>query len=271
MRRKAARAAHVRLVARTRREIGRSFSAVLRGQLEAVAAAFPDANLGVVELLRSPEQQEALDRAMTPVLAKAMIRGAATELKNLPEIKTTAQDLADRLLLDVPEQIALQLPDWLVAFIERELAETFRADFWRRINWRTADDVQEILLEAIEAGLSIRRIQKRIWEARGEYTEARAYAVARTETTRALNAGHLEGMRGLEIETGFRVKKEWLSVQGSTTRPTHAAADGQQRELDEPFDLGGYPAMYPGDRELPPGEVIHCQCTVISAFEGEQL
>ena len=78
-------------------------------------------------------------------------------------------------------------------------------------------------------------------------------------------------IRNTGVSTGLEVSKEWLSVQGSTTRNTHSIADGQRVLVDGDFVVGGYLAPYPGHHSLPAGERCNCQCTVISAFGVDQI
>lgn len=90
-------------------------------------------------------------------------------------------------------------------------------------------------------------------------------------TAGMLNSGHEAAIQETERQTGIPMGKELLSVLGSTTRDTHADADGQVVASDGMFDIGGFEAPYPGHYSLPPQERCGCQCTVISAviFEGE--
>lgn len=89
--------------------------------------------------------------------------------------------------------------------------------------------------------------------------------VARTETLASLNGGRLQAFeqavdRG-EIEAEDVVKK-WDATMDRRTRATHAAADGLTVAMDEPFIVGGYPMMHPGDGDLgaPAEEIINCRC-----------
>jgi uncharacterized protein with gpF-like domain len=58
---------------------------------------------------------------------------------------------------------------------------------------------------------------------------------------------------------------EWVhSGLGEGARPKHQAADGQVREMGDPFDIGGVPMNFPGDPEAPAEEVINCRCVRIA-------
>jgi len=60
------------------------------------------------------------------------------------------------------------------------------------------------------------------------------------------------------------LRKEWSAVIDGRTRPTHAEADGEIRDIDEPYDLGGYPGLYPHDPQLPAEESINCRCISVA-------
>lgn len=119
-------------------------------------------------------------------------------------------------------------------------------------------DVRSQLVEGFTAGEGIRDIAARL-RSTATVSRARAETIARTEVISASNAGAMAGARALpEIAPAM---KTWLATGDGRTRPTHAAADGQEVPLDEPFDVGGYPLDYPG-ADGPAEEVINCRCTV---------
>lgn len=100
----------------------------------------------------------------------------------------------------------------------------------------------------------------------------RATTVARTEAIGATNAGAYAGAiaaaRELEDDKPMKV---WLATEDSRTRPTHRTADGQQRPLNEPFTVGGFDLLFPGDPTGPPQEVINCRCTLLDIIAGETI
>ena len=98
----------------------------------------------------------------------------------------------------------------------------------------------------------------------------RGETIARTETLKALNAGRQEALDQLIENPNNDVRAEdvvraWDSAGDARTRETHAAADIQDPvPQGQPFIVGGYSLMYPGDTSLgaPAEEVINCRCYV---------
>ena len=184
--------------------------------------------------------------------------------------KTTAQDIAARLNIDIPDDILLDLPSWLQDVAAETIEDILREDYWQSIPETTAGDIQETLEAGIAEGRSIAAIAKSISKAAPEYNRIRATRVARTETTAMRNAGHVAAMDSVQKETGIQIEKEWLSVLGNTTRPHHASADGQVSK-DGMFTVGGESTPYPAHAKMSAGNRINCQCTVISSFVMDEL
>jgi uncharacterized protein with gpF-like domain len=169
------------------------------------------------------------------------------------------------------EDIATELPEWLVEAIAGRLQETFAQPYWMEVAVHTRDQIENIVKQGITDGLSSREVAKLIGEAAPDRAGYRAMNAARTETGNALNYGHHASIEQLGEDTGLEMASEWLSVCGSTSREEHCALDGTQAPVDETFNVGGYEARWPGDEMLPPEQRCNCQCTVVSAFVGEEL
>ena len=60
-------------------------------------------------------------------------------------------------------------------------------------------------------------------------------------------------------EAGADVVKQWDATLDGATRDTHRQLDGQIREIDEPFEVDGMQAMFPGDFG-DPAEDCNCRC-----------
>lgn len=93
---------------------------------------------------------------------------------------------------------------------------------------------------------------------------------ARTAVTNAQNAGRMDGYSAA-AQMGIRVKKRWVASKDLRTRHDHGVADNQVVDYDEPFDVGGYKMMFPGDGSLgaPGHELYNCRCTVVNATDDD--
>lgn len=101
----------------------------------------------------------------------------------------------------------------------------------------------------------------------------RAKAIVRTEGHRIQQASQ-EDARQAAKSKGADVVKQWDATLDSATRPTHRALDGQIREVDEPFEMHGKTAMYPGEFG-DPAEDCNCRCVALTraraALDADEL
>lgn len=129
-------------------------------------------------------------------------------------------------------------------------------------------EVNKIIVQGLEAGLSIPDIRDRIMGVSGlpplnGTLPVRATRIARTEIISASNLGSLEGA----LSTGLEFRKQWLSTPDDRTRPDHVDADGQQVDKGADFTVGGDSLTVPGDPKGSAEQVINCRCTQIYVTE----
>jgi hypothetical protein len=122
--------------------------------------------------------------------------------------------------------------------------------------------IQEALTLANE-GASIDKIQKAIKTSieseGGLMSQGRARMIARTEVISASNTATHESVR----LSGAKTEHKWLTG-GANIRDTHIAAEAQGwKPFDEPFRVGQYSMMHPGDPSGGAEEVINCKCVEI--------
>lgn len=100
----------------------------------------------------------------------------------------------------------------------------------------------------------------------------RAIGITRTEGHRVQQESTLHCQQRAKAK-GADVVKQWDSTLDSVTRPTHRELDGQIREIDEPFEVEGKKAMYPGAFG-DPSEDCNCRCCLLQrakwALSGEE-
>lgn len=113
----------------------------------------------------------------------------------------------------------------------------------------------------ISTGLSYYDIARNINNASGSglYNARR---IARTEGHRIQNQSVNDAQQAAKAK-GADVVKQWDSTLDGKTRDTHRKLDGQIRELEEPFEIDGMSAMYPGDFG-DPAEDCNCRCACLT-------
>lgn len=90
-----------------------------------------------------------------------------------------------------------------------------------------------------------------------------AVRAARTGITAAQNAGRMDSYVAAE-KMGIQIKRKWVCTKDARTRLDHGLADGQiVVGTKDPFIVGGYKMMFPGDKSLnaPGHEIYNCRCT----------
>ena len=88
----------------------------------------------------------------------------------------------------------------------------------------------------------------------------RAAMITRTEVGAAVMESEFAMLD--EYDLPAEMVKVWLSNIDGRVRKTHAQVDGQTRNKDDLFDVGGDKLKYPNDRSGSPENVINCRCSV---------
>ena len=91
---------------------------------------------------------------------------------------------------------------------------------------------------------------------------ANANRIARTEGHRIQQASQMDAQKAAKAK-GADVVKQWDSTLDGATRRTHRKLDGQIREVDDPFEMDGKKAMFPGDFG-DPAEDCNCRCASLT-------
>lgn len=149
--------------------------------------------------------------------------------------------------------------------------------FAQPINQTTSDAIHQLIDQALAEGWSNKEMTDRLgllfkqwmngtlsaedfqW-LKDRLPPHRRELIARTETTRAANAGAFHHFREWDVAA-----KRWHATLDGRQRPSHETANGQVRPLDEPFDVGQSQLMYPGDSSLGAdiSEIADCRCGVL--------
>lgn len=100
-----------------------------------------------------------------------------------------------------------------------------------------------------------------------------AKRIARTEGHRIQQASTMDAQNAAKAK-GADVVRQWCSTMDGKTRTTHRQLDGQIREIDEDFEIGGMKAKAPGYFDKA-SEDINCRCVSLTrarwALDDEEL
>lgn len=95
---------------------------------------------------------------------------------------------------------------------------------------------------------------------------SRSETIALTETQNAAETEKQNEMEALILTgaiSGALSNKQWTAILDNRVRSSHAEADGQIRNINEPFEVQGELLMKPGDKSLgaSAGNIINCRCS----------
>lgn len=133
------------------------------------------------------------------------------------------------------------------------------------ISETTKIDIKNIIIDSIAIGATIADMKEQIDSLYlDQIIPNRSRTIARTEVVSASNYGSMAGAK----QTSPKLKKIWIPTFDDDTRESHLAMDGHPAiGLDELFTVGESKGSYPGDFNLPAGEVINCRCAIGYEFQ----
>lgn len=222
---------------------GRAFAREVRDESEALVRGFAatgavgptsEEHRAKIEGLFRQMATVAIDLFGRQIVEQAKDAGAALEIKEI--------DFAPFMFQAAQDYIAGEAVRAKITAI----TETTRADIIAaiQVTRRTADSFPAIAtaLQKAVPGMSRRR----------------GTLIARTEAHAASQYGAFEAAKATRVP----LRKEWMTVEDSRARSAHIEADGQIREMDEPFSVWGEALMYPGDPAGSAKNVINCRCQI---------
>lgn len=133
-------------------------------------------------------------------------------------------------------------PDEIAGFADEEAAFLVQS-----VTDTTRSAIREAVKESLAASESVEQLAARI-DALEAFGDARARLIAQTETTRTLNGAAEAAAHKFEAETGSKVMRTWHTQEDARVRPLHAAQNGAQRRVGEPFPNGVTHPSEPGCR-----------------------
>ena len=218
--------------------------------------------------------QEGLSRWLTT--ARERVMAPWRRFKATPDPTAIAatvpvwQAQVDRILKALtPAQIegwsAAHLPgdyDPQDPYIQANLALTY--NLLVRIPDEVHSMVVSAILEGTNRGETTEQIAQRVDDiltyTGSENWPNRAQVIAQTETNRHFNGSMLAHGLLQEKNGAQGLIKRWDTQMDGKERVEHRDANNQTRPLNQPFDVGDQPLLFPGDPTGAPWNVINCRC-----------
>jgi len=240
------------------RDMSRDMVVYFRGQAERLAE-----RLG--EVLPETPSAGAVQRGVTAADVVDQIYDDATEQFQL----FAALGLTLRQTLDVSFQAGAEDTGVEVeqSVADRDNAARIQVDTLAvNLSPVTKAAVERVIESGLLAGETINEIQTRLIQA-AAFSPTRALAVARTESTKALNQGAQMAYNAAEVQHGLTVYKRWVSARDSSVRESHRLMDGQTVPQGAKFQTpSGEHGSGPG-QFASAAEVVNCRCTIIPIVE----
>ncbi len=175
----------------------------------------------------------------------AAVSGVATQFAARTDDFNRGQ--VDRQFTSVLGIPVLRQERWLMPKLEAFVLDN--VSFIKDITEKGTKDLQSLLMRRVEAGDSLRTIEKAIME-KMEATRRRARFIARDQVSK-LN-GKLTELRQTEAGVEAYV---WRSTKDGADRPSHLHNDGKTFRWDDAPDTGH------------PGDDFQCRCTAEPVLE----
>lgn len=176
----------------------------------------------------------------------------------LPKVKNIINDTAKSRLTELGVTIEFRFDD---PGVEKFLGQKLYKHS-KDINEITFKEVNAILKEGFQEGMSTFEMSQMLREKFESWTTYRTQTISRTETISATNFSDLEAVNQSGLQN--KLAKFWLSEVDA--RDTHLEAANKYTpenpiQIDEYFEVGGDRMMYPGGGSRPE-ENINCRCTL---------
>jgi hypothetical protein len=180
----------------------------------------------------------------------------------------TAFDLGGKLI-DEPARVILGVnPIIGVSSQVAEVAASFSASLIKDLTTEAQAAIDGVLQRAAIGGLKVQDAIKQIGASLNDSKifksiAARAETIFRTEVLRVQSIAtqaRMEANREPMRNAGWALGKRWLATRDKRARQAHLAVMGQEREVDESFNVGGEELMYPRDPAGKADNTINCRC-----------
>tara|TARA_R100000353_G_scaffold105396_1_gene76007 strand:- start:681 stop:1502 length:822 start_codon:yes stop_codon:yes gene_type:complete len=169
-----------------------------------------------------------------------------------------------------------ELKDDILVFDRNKDLEPFLQEYFKSrelilsgISASIARRIDKIIKDGRAEGLTLTQIARNIDVKVRPITRTRAATIARTETHNAASRAHHRYYKEVEKDYGSKLVKRWASTNDARTRSAHSLANGQIRDMNEDFLVGGALMSHAGDPRGGARNVINCRCVIIYVDEQD--
>lgn len=215
---------------------------------------------------------EAIDRALAQFEAEA-VGTVSREIEAAS--RAAVQEVRRRLtaVTSPPPGLLIGVDIRTMEFVQDLAATQVRA-----VAEEVKAKIRGALQRAMAGGLTRVELEREIAKALGgDATMARVERIVRTETNQAFTQAEAAANEQLaETAVADDLIKVWRATKDGRTREEHLLVDGQERELDQLFSVGGgataatppgsgvgEQANAPLDPSLSAENAVNCRCTVV--------
>jgi hypothetical protein len=167
------------------------------------------------------------------------------------DLTFVAQDIASALLRSVSAQTGSLITN---------ISENLRRDITREVQLGALG-----IKSPFDVISAIRDALRTEGAASPQGYAARAEAITRTEIGRAQSEATQARMEQAARDVPG-LYKQWSHGGSRIPRPTHVAASGQRRRVNEAFNIGGVSMRYPRDAAAPASETVNCRCIAVPSL-----
>ncbi len=133
--------------------------------------------------------------------------------------------------------------------------------------------LRRIVNEGLAEGWTADETAVQLAEAFHGVSSSTAQMLAQTELTTLVNERSLQAAQKQFRESSDPTYKTWQTMKDPRVRVAHATTQGQTVPISQPFNVGGYQMMYPGDPSAPLQLTARCRCRMtytdsLTASEG---
>lgn len=244
------------------KDVVRNLEEVYKSSLEEVKKKIVE--LSQHEDMQSKVYQKKYQQALYDQLSETVRLLDSGKIKSVDDfLHQTAETSFIGTLYELNEDVPLLLPidNKTIAGIVNKKIEGFK--FSQRLHKDTKRLARVTVSEisrGLSVGLSYQDMARNISNVFASDFK-KAYRIAQTEGHRISQETAFDTAKRFR-EKGADIVKQWDSTMDRKTRPHHVKLDGQTKELDEPFEVEGHKAMYPGAFGIAK-EDIRCRCVMV--------